>query len=124
MPDPQGQLEREWLERREFSGCHDRLPWVVIQWGVPGNTLPVSASACQIYGRRPRSFRGASGTRSSCLDNCCPGSYITLPRGSLMNDIYDPKSLDGQTSLAPLVGQVRMAVLKGVDQEFLLDKDL
>jgi MarR family transcriptional regulator, multiple antibiotic resistance protein MarR len=41
-----------------------------------------------------------------------------------MNDIYDPKSLDGQTSLAPLVGQVRMAVLKGVDQEFLLDKDL
>ena len=41
-----------------------------------------------------------------------------------MNDIYDPKSLDIQTSLAPLVGQVRMAVLKGVDQEFLLDKDL
>jgi DNA-binding MarR family transcriptional regulator len=42
----------------------------------------------------------------------------------MMNDIYDPKSLDIQTSLAPLVGQVRMAVLKGVDQEFLLDKDL
>jgi len=41
-----------------------------------------------------------------------------------MNDIYDPKSLDVQTSLGPLVGQVRMAVLKGVDQEFLLDKDL
>ena len=41
-----------------------------------------------------------------------------------MNDIYDPKSLDVQTSLGPLVGQVRMAVLKGIDQEFLLDKDL
>ena len=41
-----------------------------------------------------------------------------------MNDIYDPKLLDVQTSLGPLVGQVRMAVLKGVDQEFLLDKDL
>jgi DNA-binding MarR family transcriptional regulator len=41
-----------------------------------------------------------------------------------MNDIYDPKSLDVQTSLGPLVGQVRMAVLKGIDQEFLLDKEL
>ena len=41
-----------------------------------------------------------------------------------MNDIYDPKLLDVQTSLGPLVGQVRMAVLKGVDQEFLLDRDL
>jgi DNA-binding MarR family transcriptional regulator len=42
----------------------------------------------------------------------------------MMNDIYDPKLLDVQTSLGPLVGKVRMAVLKGVDQEFLLDKDL
>ena len=41
-----------------------------------------------------------------------------------MIDIYDPKLLDVQTSLGPLVGKVRMAVLKGVDQEFLLDKDL
>jgi DNA-binding MarR family transcriptional regulator len=42
----------------------------------------------------------------------------------MMIDIYDPKLLDVQTSLGPLVGKVRMAVLKGVDQEFLLDKDL
>jgi len=41
-----------------------------------------------------------------------------------MNDIYDPKLLDVQTSLGPLVSKVRMAVLRGVDQEFLLDKDL
>jgi DNA-binding MarR family transcriptional regulator len=42
----------------------------------------------------------------------------------MMNDIYDPKLLDVQTSLGPLVSKVRMAVLRGVDQEFLLDKDL
>jgi DNA-binding MarR family transcriptional regulator len=42
----------------------------------------------------------------------------------MMIDIYDPKLLDVQTSLGPLVGKVRMAVLKGVEQEFLLDKDL
>jgi len=41
-----------------------------------------------------------------------------------MIDIYDPKLLDVQTSLGPLVGKVRMVVLKGVEQEFLLDKDL
>src|SRR6202020_1232909 len=41
-----------------------------------------------------------------------------------MNDIYDPKSLDVQTSLGPLVGQVRMAVLKGIDQEFFIDEEL
>jgi DNA-binding MarR family transcriptional regulator len=41
-----------------------------------------------------------------------------------MSEIYDPKSLDVQTSLAPLVAQVRTAVLRGVDQEFLRDKDL
>ena len=41
-----------------------------------------------------------------------------------MTDIYDPKLLDVQTSLGPLVGKVRMVVLKGVEQEFLLDKDL
>jgi DNA-binding MarR family transcriptional regulator len=42
----------------------------------------------------------------------------------MMIDIYDPKLLDVQTSLGPLVGKVRMVVLKGVEQEFLLDKDL
>jgi DNA-binding MarR family transcriptional regulator len=42
----------------------------------------------------------------------------------MMTDIYDPKLLDVQTSLGPLVGKVRMVVLKGVEQEFLLDKDL
>jgi len=41
-----------------------------------------------------------------------------------MIDIYDPKLVDVQTSLGPLVGKVRMVVLKGVEQEFLLDKDL
>jgi DNA-binding MarR family transcriptional regulator len=41
-----------------------------------------------------------------------------------MIDIYDPKLLDIQTSLGPLVGKVRMVVLKGVEQEFLLDQDL
>ena len=41
-----------------------------------------------------------------------------------MNDVYDPKSLDLHNSIAPLVSQVRMAVLSGVDQEFLRDKEL
>jgi DNA-binding MarR family transcriptional regulator len=41
-----------------------------------------------------------------------------------MNDVYGPKSLDLHNSIAPLVSQVRMAVLSGVDQEFLRDKDL
>jgi DNA-binding MarR family transcriptional regulator len=41
-----------------------------------------------------------------------------------MSEIYDLKSVDLDNSLAPLVGQVRAAVLKGMDQEFLLDEDL
>lgn len=41
-----------------------------------------------------------------------------------MNDVYDPKSLDLHNSIAPLVSQVRMAVLSGVDQEFVRDKEL
>ncbi len=40
-----------------------------------------------------------------------------------MNDIYDPKSIDLNNSLAPLLSQVRMAMLSGVDEEFLLDKE-
>jgi MarR family transcriptional regulator, multiple antibiotic resistance protein MarR len=41
-----------------------------------------------------------------------------------MNDIYEPKSMDLNNSLAPLVSQVRMAVLAGVDKEFLLDAEV
>jgi MarR family multiple antibiotic resistance transcriptional regulator len=41
-----------------------------------------------------------------------------------MNDIYDPKSIDGNDTLAPLLGQVRVAILRGMDQEFLLDEEL
>jgi DNA-binding MarR family transcriptional regulator len=44
--------------------------------------------------------------------------------GDDMNDIYDPTSMDLKNSLAPLVSQVRMAVLTGVDREFLLDKEV
>jgi DNA-binding MarR family transcriptional regulator len=35
-----------------------------------------------------------------------------------------PKAADLGNSLAPLLGQVRMAMLGGVDQEFLRDKDV
>jgi MarR family transcriptional regulator, multiple antibiotic resistance protein MarR len=41
-----------------------------------------------------------------------------------MSDIYDPKTIDVNNSLAPLLGQVKLAILKGMDQEFLLDPDL
>jgi DNA-binding MarR family transcriptional regulator len=41
-----------------------------------------------------------------------------------MSDIYDPKSTDIGNTLAPLVGQVKLAIIKGVDQEFLLDEEL
>ena len=41
-----------------------------------------------------------------------------------MNDIDDPKSVDLPVSLAPLVSQVRMAILSGVDQEFLRDEEV
>jgi MarR family transcriptional regulator, multiple antibiotic resistance protein MarR len=41
-----------------------------------------------------------------------------------MNEVYDPKSMDLHTSIAPLVSQVRMAVLSGIDQEFVRDKEL
>lgn len=41
-----------------------------------------------------------------------------------MNDIHDPQWTDGNDTLAPLLGQVRMALFKGMDQEFLLDEEL
>jgi DNA-binding MarR family transcriptional regulator len=41
-----------------------------------------------------------------------------------MNDIYDSKSMDLHNSLAPLVSHVRMAVLTGLDVEFLRDKEV
>ncbi len=41
-----------------------------------------------------------------------------------MNDIYDPKAMDLNNSLAPLLSQVRMAMLSGVDQEFLRDAEV
>lgn len=41
-----------------------------------------------------------------------------------MSEIYDPKTMELNGSLAPLLSQVRMAVLAGVDQEFLLDEDV
>ncbi|GAC1305730.1 MAG: MarR family transcriptional regulator [Steroidobacteraceae bacterium] len=37
---------------------------------------------------------------------------------------HDAKTLDSSIGLASLLGQVRMAVLKGVDEEFLRDEDL
>jgi DNA-binding MarR family transcriptional regulator len=41
-----------------------------------------------------------------------------------MNDTHDPKSADLNHNLAPLLSQVRMAMLSGVDQEFLRDADV
>ena len=41
-----------------------------------------------------------------------------------MNDISPPKSTEGNETLAQLLGQVRMAILNGMDQEFLLDEEL
>ena len=38
-----------------------------------------------------------------------------------MADIYDSKTMDLNNSLAPLLSQVRMAILGGMDQEFLRD---
>jgi DNA-binding MarR family transcriptional regulator len=41
-----------------------------------------------------------------------------------MSETYVSKSTDLNNSLAPLVSQVRMAMLSGVDQEFLRDADV
>ena len=43
---------------------------------------------------------------------------------SIMSDIHEPKSSDLNNNLAPLLSQVRMAVLSGMDQEFLLHEDV
>jgi DNA-binding MarR family transcriptional regulator len=41
-----------------------------------------------------------------------------------MSETYVSKSTDLNNSLAPLLSQVRMAMLSGVDQEFLRDADV
>jgi DNA-binding MarR family transcriptional regulator len=61
------------------------------------------------------------------VDNGCPGSYYS---GALnqhdigMSEIYEPKTVDQNTNLAPLLSQVRMAMLSGVDQEFFRDEEV
>src|SRR5258705_9701120 len=41
-----------------------------------------------------------------------------------MSVIYEPKTMDANNNLAPLLSQVRMAMLSGVDQEFLRDEEV
>jgi DNA-binding MarR family transcriptional regulator len=41
-----------------------------------------------------------------------------------MSNTHDVKSMDLNGSLAPLLSQVRMAMLSGVDEEFLRDADV
>jgi DNA-binding MarR family transcriptional regulator len=41
-----------------------------------------------------------------------------------VNEIFDPKTLEAHTALPPLLGQVRMAILSGVEEEFLRDQEL
>jgi|ERR1039458_4744608 DNA-binding MarR family transcriptional regulator len=41
-----------------------------------------------------------------------------------MSDTHDAKSMDLNGSLAPLLSQVRMAMLNGVDEEFLRDAEV
>jgi DNA-binding MarR family transcriptional regulator len=41
-----------------------------------------------------------------------------------MSEVYESKILDLNNSLAPLLSQVRMAMLSGMDQEFLLDEEV
>jgi DNA-binding MarR family transcriptional regulator len=41
-----------------------------------------------------------------------------------MSEIYAPKTVDVSDSMAPLLSQVRMAMLSGVDQEFLRDDEV
>jgi DNA-binding MarR family transcriptional regulator len=49
---------------------------------------------------------------------------LTAMYAKAMNDVGDPKYMDLHSNLAPLVAQVRMAIIAGVDQEFLGDKEL
>jgi MarR family transcriptional regulator, multiple antibiotic resistance protein MarR len=51
-------------------------------------------------------------------------NHRTERDGIDVNEIYDPKSMDLHNSLPPLLSQVRMAVLSGVDEEFLLDPEV
>ncbi|MGB6306433.1 MAG: MarR family winged helix-turn-helix transcriptional regulator [Steroidobacteraceae bacterium] len=41
-----------------------------------------------------------------------------------MSEVYDPKTMDLNNSLAPLLTQVRMAMLSGMDEEFLRDEEV
>lgn len=41
-----------------------------------------------------------------------------------MSEIFESKTMDLNNSLAPLLSQVRMAILSGMDQEFLLDAEV
>src|ERR1700728_3401960 len=41
-----------------------------------------------------------------------------------MSEIYEPKTAELGNSLAPLMSQVRMAILSGTDQEFVSDEEV
>jgi DNA-binding MarR family transcriptional regulator len=41
-----------------------------------------------------------------------------------MSEVYEPKTIDLNNSLAPLLSQVRMAMLGGMDEEFLRDEEV
>src|ERR1700735_2517995 len=41
-----------------------------------------------------------------------------------MNEVYEPKTAELNNTLAALLSQVRMAMLSGTDQEFLLDEEV
>src|ERR1700737_1010227 len=41
-----------------------------------------------------------------------------------MGDIHQPRSMGLNNNLAPLLSQVRMAMLSGMDQEFLRDEEV
>ena len=61
------------------------------------------------------------------VDNGCPGSYYfeALNQHDIgMSEIYEPKTIDQSNNLAPLLSQVRMAMLSGVDQEFFRDEEV
>jgi DNA-binding MarR family transcriptional regulator len=41
-----------------------------------------------------------------------------------MSEVFEPKTMELGNSLAPLLNQVRMAMLSGMDQEFLRDEEV